>query len=321
MSKLHKDLATALQCPPVRMSETIRKFSKGVHSPENCGKNRFGYAALEASLEYTDPHILQDKSFMASAPSDSVPKKITFMSIESFAYMFLRMISLSPNSNVYILLLSRGMIIRGIIKSIVDAMTSTGIMVIIVGSIENRFDVAVRYSDWTCKHKFDSTGSFHDFFSKSDLGSDISFVAYPVLTADYIRLMESMSNSSWCIPAYCNELYVCDGKTDFCSHNAYPWSSKHFYSGFTIGKGQIRIATSKEQQRYIAAYNLYHSMISSVPIGRSCIDCISIGYAAKMLSVLIGEPIDVPIKHRLSNPSIEALEELNKRIDNAKETS
>lgn len=296
--------------------DTVSRFKQGVHRKGDCGKNTNGFAAINSASRNGDLHQLGNIQISSSIMSSSESKKRTFACSDILAYLLMKNISSRGFTNTYMLLLSSGTFISSTVENIVSCISKMHNTVMIVQMIDNEFFISMDSMDVHIRHMSSSDNELVNLFiSMSDL-RQASVIVYPKMLSSYERIISECQIRSWCTPLSRKEVYVSKHGSGMHTHNVFPWSRFPSYSGFTIGNGFMQRGSLKDRQKYIGSFNFYESMISSVPLHDSCTDCIALQTVAQMISILIELPDDRR-NSRLSISSIEALKELEDRIDNA----
>ncbi len=303
------------------MDTTSTRFKRGVHKNGECGKNISGYAAISAAVSTSNVHQLSLGSSPYSVVSTHKEKKRSFLGTDILAFLFLRFIYINKVNDIYVLLLSSETFKSTTIDSMISTISkSTGTVIIVNQDDKSKFIVkSISSSADNPLLKSESICEFHDcvglvrFFKDISSYVDLKAMVYPKVTDVYTKVISVNSNIQWCAMSSSKTVYVSKSNGSKYIHNAFPWSSSPRYSGYTIGCGGIREGNTFDMRRYMGSFNYYEKMISSVPLGSSCVDCHALSTAGKMLDLLHNKRPGSS-SHRLSSSSIEALDELNKKL-------
>lgn len=293
--------------------DTVSRFKEGVHSKQNCGRNRNGYAAITSASQCTDLHKLGKSMMSSSLTASSDDKKKSFACSDTLAYILLKSIYYKGLNTTYILLLSSGPFISTTVTKMLLSIVEMHNLVAIVQKIDREFSVTVMCKGIKLLHTLDSEQSLLSFFLSIKDFEDSSVIIYPKVNDIYREIVVQCKISSWCTPLSRSEVYVSKHDTGEYFHNVFPWSKYPSYSGFTLGNGSMQLGSTADRQRYIGAFNFYESMISSIPLQSSCTDCNALKNMGIMISMLIYDNHKVH-KHTVSSSSIEALEEIKRKI-------
>jgi hypothetical protein len=297
------------------MDTTLKRFESGVHDKGECGLNKSGYAAIDSAVEYTDVHRLNSCMISSSSRPLMHSRKRSFFSSEGLVYIFMKLTKIMPGICTYVLLLTRDMPVSQTFKSIIEASASKGNIVISIIELGGTFAIDLYFMDIHLSHQLDSFVSLKSFIVQSGWGSKIVVIGYPALPDQYIDIANSIDTVMWCAPASRHLTYSCQDQSMTVEHFVYPWSKSPLCSGFTLGKGKIKYSPDIDRHKYVGLYNTYEMMISSVPYGLSCIDCIELQSTASNIKSLIDPDNKSNHKRHLRGESIDALEELKARIN------
>lgn len=296
------------------MDTTIKRFESGVHDRGECGQNKSGYAAIDAAIGHADVHRLNSCIISSSSRPLMHSRKRSFLSSEGLVYIFMKLTKMMPSICTYVLLLTREMPVSQTFKSIIEGCASRGNIVISVIELSGVFTIDLYFMEVHLFHQVDSYDSLKSFIIQSGLGNKIIVVGYPALPQEYIDIANSIDTMVWCAPASRHLTYSCEDEISSVEHFVYPWSKSPLCSGFTLGKGKVKYSSDIDRQKYIGLYNTYETMISSVPYGLSCTDCVELQSTAASIKDLI-EPMEKSdYRRHLKRSSVDALEELKARI-------
>lgn len=310
---MFKTHATPLLIPLI-MDTTVRRFENGVHESGTCGTNKSGYAAIDAAFEHTDVHKLSSLTFRSSPRPLMHFRKKSFFSSDGLIYIFMKLMKIMPHICTYIFILSREMPLSSTFKSIIDSSAADGNMVVTVSNTDGSFSINIRFMELSVTHDVDSVTSLIEFFEKSGMGHRIIVIGYPSFLDVHMRLVNSIDEAMWCAPANRDLTYSSLDGESYVHHFVYPWSKSPLCTGFTLGIGKIRHSSDPERIDYIGSYNAYESMISSVPYGLSCTDCVELRRTANDIRYLIDKTPSPKKRGHLKKSSIDALEELKAKI-------
>lgn len=297
------------------MDTIITRFESGVHNQDACGLNKSGYAAIDSAFEYTDVHKLSSCVFQSSSRPLMHSRKKPFSSSEGLVYMFIKLIRNSPNICTYVFLLSREMPISSTFKSIIEASASASNIIVTVIELSGVFSIDVYFRDIHISHKVDSFNSLKEFLKRSCLINKVMIIGYPSFTSSYIEIANSLDTMFWCAPATRHLTYSSTDTKSQVQHFVYPWSKSPLCSGFTLGMGKIGYSADIERLNYVGLYNTYETMVSSVPYGSSCCDCVELQLTASKIKCLTKSNEKQSEERHLKRSSITALEELMTKIE------
>lgn len=301
------------------MDSTTKRFNNGVHAEGKCGRNTSGYAAISPAMEKHNVHEL-DIETMSPLPVTTGHRKKPFLTSDIIAYLLLKSVHSGDFQRSYVILLSSALFMTSTIEKMIQSMVESMSVVIIVNTNNEEFTVRAILSGAESSCIFSGSSSLMSFFENINKLTPLAVVAYPTVTREYFHIMSMDNVSSWCVPATISDVYISSGYKSFYKHNAFPWSKYPHYSGFTLGRGKIRRGNVFDVHRFIGSFNYYERMISSVPYKDSCVDCYALKIAADMIELMIDNRPQKKL-HRLSASSIEALDELNKRMQEVMELS
>lgn len=299
---------------------TIKRFENGVHTRENCGKNKSGYAAIGALFGSTDVHRLG--RVMTSLPDTitSHQKKKTFAYSDILTYIFMKVLLHNGTDSVYILFLSSGSFIPPTVQDIISSLSQMMNLIVIVQRIESGLQVTQNFAGVQISQTYRDEASLIRLFSTVGGMEDAFAIIHPVVEPVYRSVVTQCGIQKWCVPSSRSEIYVSKSSTGNYFHNVFPWSKHPCYSGFTIGSGTMELGSSIERHKYIGAFNSYEILVSSVPIGNICTDCATLKRIAKLIQMLTGK-MSTRHKHTISESSIKALEEAQQMIKELMEQS
>jgi hypothetical protein len=288
------------------------RFSKGVHNKEDCGSNTQGYAAISAATKYTDLHNL-DNYFCESAPYNiSHKRKRSIAGQDTIVFLLIKLMESAISPTTYILLLSKETPIFGGLDTIVSALSSAGNCILFIESINDSYHLTLFFNKSSSSICIYDHNTLLEFVHNLSSLRGTALLTYPDVT-EWVNTINQINPTIWCTPTRKDEVWVsCDG-SDSYTHFVFPWSGAIRCRGYTIGQGKIKLGTMRERLRYEGRFNFYNGMISSVPIGSSCTDCMAMQNAANSISK-IALCNDSPPTHRLSVASIKALDELDARL-------
>ncbi len=295
------------------MDSTPKRFSKGVHYDGKCGKNTSGYAAISSAMGRHDVHELDSNMMSSNSSMKTKEKKKAFYNSDILAYLLLKVVCESDFQSVYVILLSSNTFMSSTIEGMVTSMTEAMSTVILVHHTNDEFYVKSisNAGDSTCV--FSVGSELVSFFKMVSNYVCLTVMVYPDVTVEYKSIVSIDNVQFWCVPATRLHVYVSENGDAMYKHNVFPWSRYPNYSGFTIGRGKIRDATTPEKHKFVASFNYYAKMISSVPYRDSCVDCYVLGIVANMIDLMVDRKI-VDRSNRLSSSSLEALAELDRKI-------
>ena len=295
---------------------TIDRFNQGVHPNNSCDRNRLGYSATISASSKVNLHELQNYSLLLCPRPTAQHKKRSFHSSDSLAYVFMKCISkLYLDSSCMFLLVSQS-VVSPTIQRMIDALVKLSIVVMTVHESNDEVYVSIYTLLHTLSYTMSSECELTKCIQHTDCFHNSVFIVYPSLNEKYIRMIKSCRPKLWCVPAYANEVYISRPGSGIHCHNVFPWSKPSGYHGFTIGSGLIIKGSRMHINRYMGSFNFYSSMISSTPFEDSCIDCYALKISSRMISTLIGTHKPVH-RHTISSSSIEVLDDLNRRIQEA----
>lgn len=297
------------------MDTTLKRFESGVHDKGECGLNKSGYAAIDSAVEYTDVHRLNSCIISSSSRPLMHSRKRSFLSSEGLVYIFMKLTKIMPGICTYVLLLTREMPVSQTLKSIIKASASKGNLIISVIEVGGTFVIDLYFMDIHLPHQADSFVSLKSFIVQSAWGNKIVVIGYPALPDKYIEIANSIDTVAWCAPASRHLTYSCQDPSITVEHFVYPWSKSPLCSGFTLGKGKIKYSPDIDRHKYVGLYNTYEMMISSVPYGKSCIDCVELQSTASNIKSLIECNNKHDPQRHLKRSSMDALEELKAKIN------
>jgi hypothetical protein len=295
------------------MSDTVKRFEAGVHTKGNCGKNKHGYAAMNAVFQSADLHKLGTVLTSSFKSPSTIPKKKTFAYSDILAYIFMKVLLCKGTDNVYILFLSSGSFMSSTIKNMISSMSRMMNLLITVQCNENEFLVTMNFGGVESSHGYTTEDDLLKFFSLLEGTEDMFAIVHPVVDPVYKSIISKCGIQYWCVPSSRSEIYISESTTGTYFHNVFPWSRCPCYSGFTIGSGQMKLGSVVDRSRYVGAFNSYEMLVSSTPIGNSCVDCIALKQTGDFIQLLIGKT-KTKHRHTLSSSSIEALEEVQRMI-------
>jgi hypothetical protein len=297
------------------MDTTVKRFESGVHDKGECGLNKSGYAAINSAIEYVDVHRLNSCMISSSSRPLMHSRKKSFLSSEGLVYIFMKLMKVMSGICTYVMLLTRDMPVSQTFKSMIEASALEGNIIISIIELGGKFAIDLYFMNIHLSHQLDSFVSLKSFIVQSGWGNKIVVIGYPALPDEYIDLANSIDTSVWCAPASRHLTYSSEDSSMAVEHYVYPWSRSPLCSGFTLGKGKVRYSPESERHEYVGLYNTYEMMISSVPYGLSCIDCVELQSTASNIKSLINSNPKADWKRHLKRSSIDALEELKSRIN------
>jgi hypothetical protein len=302
------------------MTDTAQRFEDGVHTKDNCGQNKHGYAAIGVLLKSTDVHRLGRVLTSTSKLTVSHSKKKTFAYSDTLVYIFMKVLLYKGIDNVYILFLSSGSFLSPTMKRIISALSKMMNILVTVQLVESKFTVTVNFAGVESSQVYIHGTDLLKFFSFFTEMDNTFAIVLPTLTPIYKSVITQCKIKHWCVPSSRSEIYVSKSPEGSHFHNVFPWSKYPCYSGFTIGTGSIELGSAAERNRYIGGFNSYELLVSSTPVGNSCTDCSALKHTAKLIRLLIGDTT-VRHKHTLSLSSVEALEGLQRMIEESMQES
>lgn len=296
------------------MDSTSKRFSKGVHAEGKCGKNTSGYAAISSAITKRSVHEL-DLSMMSSDCGLSIKdKKKSFLKADILAYLLLRFVCQFDSQSLYVILLSSNMFMTSTIEGMVASITEAMGTVIIVHQTDDEFNLKAISDNGDSTCVFEAGSDLVSFFESISKSVDLAVMAYPAVTEEYASIISMNNVQYWCVPADRINVYVSKGGDSMYRHNAFPWSRYPCYSGFTIGKGKIKDGGTRDKHMFVGSFNYYEKMVSSVPYRQSCVDCYVLKMAGNMIDLMVNKKA-IDRSNRLSSSSLEALAELDRRMD------
>jgi hypothetical protein len=302
-----------LQCL-YTMDTTLKRFESGVHDKGECGLNKSGYAAIDSAVDYTDVHRLNSCMISSSSRPLMHSRKRSFLSSEGLVYIFMKLMKIMPGICTYVLLLTRDMPVSQTFKSIIEASAAKGNIIISVIELGGKFSIDLYFMHIHLSHQLDSFVSLKSFIVQSGWGSKIVVIGYPALPDQYMEIANSIDTVAWCAPASRHLTYSSQDQSMPVEHFVYPWSKSPLCSGFTLGKGKIKYSPEIDRHKYVGLYNTYEMMISSVPYGDSCIDCVELQSTASNIKCLTESDNKPERPRNLKRSSMDALEELKLKI-------
>lgn len=304
-------------CCIIHTMETVKRFESGVHDQSECGLNKSGYAAIDSTIGHVDVHKLSSCIIQSTSRPLLHHKKRSFLSSDGLIYIFMKLMKNMPSICTYILLLSREMPVSMTLRSIIEASALASNIIVVVIELGGVFSIDIYFMDIHISHRVESCQSLKRFLVQSGLADKVIIIGYPSLPDSYIEIVNSMNTMMWCAPASRHLTYSSLADTKDIEHFVYPWSKSPLCSGFTVGKGKIKYSSNSERNKYIGLYNTYETMISSVPCGISCTDCIELQSIAMNIKNLVGFKDKSKGKRHFKRSSIDALEELKTMIREA----
>lgn len=296
----------------------IQRFLNGVHNRKDCGNNKTGYAAISAAQQYADLHNVDNYFLGSGPPSVRHLRKRSVSSQDTVTYLIFRLIELFPLSSMYILLFSKEIPPYTTFGSMISGISSKDRAFILVSAMDDGYLITLYCFGCESECFIESHIELIDFLKTIVSVRQSTLLVYPTLTFDWIRLINSIDGLIWSVPASVSDIRISIHGTGSYSHFVFPWSKSGCCRGYTVGKGRIREGRKMDRQIYESKVNFYNDMISSVPIGQSCPDCMAMERIGRLMQITLpGQKIQ---KERpKSMPSIRALQEftdlLNKHVD------
>jgi hypothetical protein len=292
-----------------------QRFIKGVHDKSECGKNLQGYAAMNASLKYADPHNLSNYVCESQPYQTNHTRKRSMMGQDTIVFLLTKLMGTILSPSMYILLLSKETPIFGGLETIITGLSSMHNSVFIVEITNDHYRLTL-----FCNGMSSSSCAYNDrdllniVHNLSSLRKTV-LISYPTVH-QWVTTINDIRPSIWCTPARPDEVWISTlGSTSY-SHFAFPWSSNTRCRGYTIGTGNVQQGELEHRLQYEGRFNFYDGMISSVPVDGTCTDCLAMRHAADRITGLTQCEKKRPSpEHRLSTPSIKALEVLQQMID------
>lgn len=299
---------------PHKMDTTLKKFESGVHDRQECGSNKSGYAAINSAYNTTDVHKLSSCIIQSSSRPLLHCRKKSFLSSDGLIYIFMKLTKIMPGICTYLMLLSRDTHISATLKSIIEASASAGNVIVTIVDLGGTFSIELYFMDIRLYHHANSFHSLKSFLINSGLTNKIIAIGYPTLPDRHMDIVNSLDTAMWCVPATRHLTYSSKNENYSVDHFVYPWSKSPLCSGFTLGEGKVTYSSEFERHKYIGLYNSYETMISSVPYGLSCTDCVELQSVAHNIKELIGKDSSADPRRHLKKASIDALEEMKAEI-------